>query len=79
MDGEGNVLLIFSAMPRTTDDFIDLLLRLPLDIRDAMYLEGGAYAGLYRRNVGPSRSSGGALDRLPSLKVPNVIGVVCGR
>jgi hypothetical protein len=77
MDGDGNVLFIFSSLPRTTNDFIDLLLRLPLDIRDAMYLEGGAYAGLYRRHPDSERADGEGLDRLPALKVPNVIGVVC--
>jgi hypothetical protein len=77
MDGGGNVLFIFSSMPRTTNDFIDLLLKLPLEIRDAMYLEGGAYAGLYRRDAGSARVTGAGFDRLHSLKVPNVIGVVC--
>jgi hypothetical protein len=75
MDGKGNVLFIFSSMPRTTNDFISLLLKLPLDIRDAMYLEGGPYAGIYCRNDA-GRSSGSDLDRLPSSKVPNVIGAV---
>jgi len=73
MDREGNVLFIFSAMPRTTNDFIDFLLRLPLDIRDVMYLEGGAYAGLYWRDARTG------LERLPSLKIPNVIGVICNK
>jgi len=79
MDGEGNVLFIFSSMPRTTHDFIELLLRLPLDIQDAMYLEGGAYAGVYYRGTGSGRAAGGGLECLPSLKVPNVIGVMCRR
>ena len=76
MDGDGNVLFIFSSMPRSTHDFIGLLLNLPLGIRDAMYAEGGAYAGMYRRRDPSEPRPGIGLEHLPSLKVPNVLGVV---
>jgi hypothetical protein len=76
MDWEGNVLFIFSSMPQTTHDFIGLLLKSPLGVRDAMYAEGGAYAGIYCSKDVSAREPVGEFTHLPSLKIPNVLGVI---
>jgi len=47
MDSSGHVLLLFSRSPYTVHDFINILLRLPLSIYNAMYLEGGGPASMY--------------------------------
>jgi len=41
MDGAGRLLMIHCRSPYSTHDFIDILLGLPLDIVNAMYVEGG--------------------------------------
>ncbi len=46
-DKEGNALFIFSRSPYSVHDFIDILLKLPLNIKKAMYLEGGPEASFY--------------------------------
>lgn len=47
IDKEGNILFIHSRSPYTVHDFIDNLLSLPININNAMYLEGGPEASLY--------------------------------
>lgn len=46
IDGSGRLLFLFSRVPYTMRDFNELLLRLPLDVRQAMHLEGGPEASL---------------------------------
>jgi uncharacterized protein YigE (DUF2233 family) len=46
IDGQGRLLFLFSRVPYTMRDFNALLLRLPLDVRQAMHLEGGPEASL---------------------------------
>jgi hypothetical protein len=46
IDGQGRLLFLFSRVPYTMRDFNELLLRLPLDVRQAMHLEGGPEASL---------------------------------
>lgn len=83
MDAEGNILLIHCRSPYSVYDFNNILLKLPLKIYTAMYLEGGPEASLYFRIPGEERELVGSYetDFLPSngnsvaWQIPNVIGV----
>ncbi|MFC1584818.1 phosphodiester glycosidase family protein [Fibrobacterota bacterium] len=81
-DKAGNILFLFSSSPYSVHDFIEILLRLPLSLSRAMYLEGGSPAGLYiKTKSGVIQKSGlpeGRKSGLPafSLTLPNVIGIV---
>lgn len=46
-DIKGNVLFIFSRSPYNANEYIDFMLKSPLNIQTAMYLEGGPEASLY--------------------------------
>jgi phosphodiester glycosidase len=46
VDSTGRFLMIHSRSPISTHDFIDQLLDLPLDLYNAMYVEGGVEAQL---------------------------------
>jgi hypothetical protein len=84
MDEKGNALLIFTRSPYTIRHFSEILLSLPLSIKNVMYLEGGPEASLYL-NAG-----GRKIERMGSYEtgfwenntnkqfwpVPNVIGIV---
>jgi hypothetical protein len=47
IDGDGRLLMIHCRSPYSTHDFIDILLALPLDIVNAMYVEGGPESQLF--------------------------------
>jgi hypothetical protein len=47
LDQSGKVLFAFTATPISPKDFGEQLLALPLNIKSALYLEGGSQAGLY--------------------------------
>jgi len=47
IDKQKNVLFIFTRSPYTVNQFINMLLAMPLNIHNAMYLEGGPEASLY--------------------------------
>jgi len=66
IDKEEQLLFIYSFIPRSVHDFINLLLKLPLRIHTAMYLEGGIQAGLYV-------SAGGLQRNLPWDKRPEIL------
>ncbi|MBF0317782.1 MAG: phosphodiester glycosidase family protein [Nitrospirae bacterium] len=74
MDKGGNVLFIFTRTPYTVHDFIDILLKLPISITNAMYLEGGKPASLYLSVKGTEIERTG--DGVQSWPVPNIIGIV---
>jgi uncharacterized protein YigE (DUF2233 family) len=81
IDGAGNVLFIYSRFPRTVHELNTILLNLPLDIRQAMYVEGGPTAGLYineelfRTRWLPVQSF--PMQELdPIHRIPNVLGIV---
>jgi hypothetical protein len=85
MDAEGHALLLFSQGPYSPHDFIEALLKLPVKIESAMYLEGGSEASLYVAAGGEEiekfgTHGSGVLGRLfrnnTSWPIPNVIGVV---
>ncbi|MBI5427847.1 MAG: phosphodiester glycosidase family protein [Nitrospinae bacterium] len=84
MDKRGRVLFIHSRSPHSTHDLIDVLLQLSIDLRNAMYVEGGPVAQLYARSgdkefeflgsysTGSNENDNNAI----SWPVPNVVGVV---
>lgn len=83
MDGENNVLFILGPAPYSTHDFIQILLSLPINIKHAMYVEGGPQATLYLKVGNRERQwtgtceSGLAKDgfRGSGRKIPNIVGV----
>ncbi len=81
IDRTGKLLLIHSRGHYSTHDFIEILLALPIQVRDAMYLEGGHEASLCLRLNGKWGEWSG-IGKIGILKddrnsplVPNVIGV----
>jgi hypothetical protein len=82
LDRSGRVLLLHTGGPARVHEFIDELKALPLGIRNAMYLEGGATAQFYVNAGGARVDITGGLEGLfaesnpPATPVPNVLGVV---
>ncbi len=81
MDGSGRVLWIHCRPRLSMNEFAQVLLDLPLDLTDAMYLEGGADAALFISTPqGPLRFVGDYAAGLPATTndhfwpVPNVLG-----
>ena len=82
-DARGRILFIHVRSPYSVHDLIDNLMTLPLDLKSAMYLEGGTEAQLYIKSgerqfefLGShgtlSRDDGDAPRARP---IPNVIGI----
>lgn len=84
MDGDGHVLFILSRSPYSTHDFIHILLSLPIDIKDAMYVEGGPEAALYLKTDDREMGMRGTCEKNFTehshndsvFAVPNIIGVI---
>lgn len=84
IDREGRVLFIHSRSPYTVHDFINVLLKLPIRLRNLMYVEGGPEAQLYVHAGGREIEHFGSFetgffesdDNGTAWPVPNVIGVV---
>jgi len=80
VDGAGRLLFIHARSPWPVHELVAALLAAPIDLRQAMYVEGGAEAQLYVRGGGTELSRVGASDlglTLPAnLPVPNVLAVV---
>ena len=84
VDAEGNVLFIHVRSPFSTHDLIEILLALPLDLKRAMYAEGGPEAQLYVAAGGREEEFSGSYetgfneddDNQISWPVPNVIVAV---
>jgi uncharacterized protein YigE (DUF2233 family) len=47
MDKKGNAMFLFSRYAYTVHDFIDILLEAPIDVYNALYLEGGPPASFF--------------------------------
>jgi len=84
IDHHGRVLFIHVRSPYSTHELINMLLQLPIDLKRAMYLEGGADAQLYI-NTGKvehefigSYSTGSREhdENTFSRPVPNILGLV---
>jgi len=84
IDTKGRVLLIHCRSPYPVHDLADFLLALPLDLRNAMYAEGGPLAQLWigaggREIEMVGMSDAGFLEadeEIPAQPIPNVVGVV---
>ena len=84
IDKHGRVLFLFVRSPYSTHDFTDMLLSLPLDLFNAMYVEGGPEAQLYVNAGGMQIERFGSFEtgffesdtNSRAWPVPNVIGVV---
>jgi hypothetical protein len=46
-DKQGNALILFTRSPYSPNDFIRMMLAMPLNIKNAIYLEGGPEAGIF--------------------------------
>ncbi len=83
MDGQGRVLFLHCRSPYSVHDFIDMLLELPIELKNAMYVEGGPEAQLYVASGDQSLELMGSFetgffetdDNLEAWPVPNVVGV----
>lgn len=80
IDKQGNALFIFTRSPYSVHDFIDILKLLPLNIYNAMYLEGSSpasfylnYKGLEVEKTGYIMSNG---ENGTPCELPNIIGIV---
>lgn len=80
IDQQGRVLFVHVRSPYNPHDVIDALLALPIELRNAMYTEGGSEAQLYVHSGGQELefvgwSEGGFLGGAIGLPIPNVVGV----
>jgi len=84
LDDQGRIMFIHVRSPYTTHDLINMLLELPINLKQAMYVEGGADAQLYintgkvRHDFIGSYSSGSREHDENSFShpVPNVLGLM---
>jgi phosphodiester glycosidase len=83
MDSKGRMLFMHVRSPYSTHDFINILLDLPIDLKRAMYVEGGKDAQLYINTVkhefefvGNYSTGVNTADSTYAWPVPNVLGIV---
>jgi len=83
LDRRGRALFLFTRSPFTVHAFANVIRKLPLGIRSAMYLEGGRPAQLYVNAggvelelTGAFGSTGGTWAVFPAHNIPNVLGLV---
>ena len=84
MDKGGNILFIHSRTPFSVHDLNSILLELPLNIKNAMYVEGGPESVLYvkvgcidREWVGTYETGFTEHDNNKSTWfIPNMIGIL---
>jgi hypothetical protein len=82
VDKSGNVLFIFARSPYSSNEMINFMLNSDLNVKTAMYLEGGPEASIYLKNndteilkFGSYVSNACANDNNKELrKMPNVLG-----
>ncbi len=80
VDGKGNVLFLHARSAWPVHELVNALLALPLDLRQAMYVEGGPEAQLFARGGGTELERLGAFEAGAAASggwpVPNVIAAV---
>jgi hypothetical protein len=81
VDGKGRVLFIHARSGWPVHDLVEALLALPLDLRQAMYVEGGPEAQLFARGKEEELERLGVFEAAPAAPgggwpVPNVIVAV---
>lgn len=83
VDKEGRLLFIHARAPHTTHDLIEVLLELPLGLKNAMYVEGGSEAQLFVQSGGRTLEFAGSLEDPPAAvnaarlvwPIPNAVGI----
>lgn len=81
IDKSGRILFIHARAPHTTHDLIEVLLELPIELKNAMYVEGGSEAQLYVQAGGKTLEFAGSLeddDTAPARliwPIPNAVGI----
>jgi hypothetical protein len=82
IDKSGRILFIHARAPHTTHDLIEVLLELPIALKNAMYVEGGSEAQLYVQAGGKTLEFAGSLedqdDTSPARliwPIPNAVGI----
>jgi hypothetical protein len=81
MDAKDRVLFIYTPVPCSTHDFINMLLAIPIQITQAMYVEGGPEAQFFVQSGNRSFEFTGSLENelnsnTPAARpIPNVIGI----
>ena len=83
IDRQGRVLFIHARAPYTTHNFVEALLGLPIELKNAMYVEGGHEAQMFvsaggRQYEYLGGADDGNDDGLAGLAwpIPNVIGIL---
>ena len=80
IDKQGNALFIFTRSPYSVHDFISILKLLPLNIYNAMYLEGSAPASFYLNYKGLEVEKTGSImtngENGIAWELPNIIGII---
>ncbi|MBK9517551.1 MAG: phosphodiester glycosidase family protein [Anaeromyxobacter sp.] len=81
VDGAGRLLFIHARSPWPVHLLVAALLAAPIDLRQAMYVEGGPEAQLYVRGGGTELTRVGASEHgleaaVGHLPVPNVLAVI---
>ena len=81
VDGAGRLLLIHARSPWPVHELVAFLLAAPIDLRQAMYVEGGPEAQLYVRGGGTELTRVGASEHgleaaVGHLPVPNVLVLI---
>jgi len=84
IDKHGNALFLFTRSPYSVHNFINILLELPIDIYNAMYLEGGPEASFYLNYNGVKVRKFGSFEtgfnenneNERFWEIPNVIGII---
>jgi hypothetical protein len=82
VDGRGRILFIHARTPWPVYELVNALLALPIDLRQAMYVEGGPEAQLFVRGGGREHEWVGGFEHIPQAgnrdawPVPNVVAAV---
>jgi hypothetical protein len=83
VDGMNRALFIHARSPWPVHDLVDALLALPIDLRRAMYVEGGPEAQLFVRaggreleRLGALEGSGGEAHARLAWEIPNAVVAV---
>jgi hypothetical protein len=84
LDDQGRIMFIHVRSPYTPHDLINMLLKLPIELKQAMYVEGGADAQLYVKAgktehefIGSYSTGSREHDENSySRPIPNVLGLV---
>jgi hypothetical protein len=81
IDAKDRVLFIHTPVPYSTHDFINILLTIPIQITQAMYVEGGPEAQLFIQSGNHTFEFAGTYenelngDHQAARPIPNVIGI----